>query len=422
MRRRRPRLPWKREVEKIDRERLRDTFDDPALGWIIERLRRRLERGRGLTGTITLRQPATEQRAALDRLLGRPPSRGAALALDLGKLEGILRHAELAASLSDAVVALTGPVIDERARQSRLDARWERLFAEYAESAERPTVRAWLAERRTLLLTRRFSAQDPKRGRELLAGALEVVRRLPARGLALAELAVDVTGDSHALDAGQPLGTLVISAAARLGRLDDWHGAAARRDAWASAGVLLDELSAPALVLNLRSDSRSLTGQVLGLHRQAGEPYRLSTRQMLRYPATFLPVPTVYVCENPAVVAAAANRLGTRSAPLVCLEGQPTTAARLLLDRLAAAGIRLAYHGDFDWGGVRIANLVMKRHGAVPWRFTTDDYLKIGSGKELAGRPAAAIWDPRLEAAMLEAGRAVHEEQVIEELLADLRG
>lgn len=405
---------------KSDLERLRDTFSDPHLGWILERLRRRLERGRKASGTITLRNPTPAERQATDRLLGRPPSRGATLTLRLPELERILRHAELADSLDAAVEALIGPVVDRRARKARLDARWEELFAALTAVDPRPEVRAWLAERRTRLLARRFSGQEPRRGRELLEQALDVIRRLPALALPLAELAATVTGDSHALDAGRPLGTLAVSAAARIGRVDDWHGAEARRDVWASVGVLLDELSAPVLVLNLRGDERSLTGKTLSLHAAAGEPCRLSTRQLLRHPLTIAPVPAVYVCENPTVVAAAAHRLGARGAPLVCIEGQPKTAARLLLAQLAAAGIRLAYHGDFDWAGIRIANLVVARHGAVPWRFTAADYRKIRGGTELVGDPVAAAWDPELETAMSEARRAVHEEQVIDDLLADL--
>jgi hypothetical protein len=34
----------------------------------------------------------------------------------------------------------------------------------------------------------------------------------------------------------------------------------------------------------------------------------------------------------------------------------------------------------------------------------------------------AALWDPDLQATMLEAGRAVHEEEVLDLLLIDLAG
>jgi uncharacterized protein (TIGR02679 family) len=92
----------------------------------------------------------------------------------------------------------------------------------------------------------------------------------------------------------------------------------------------------------------------------------------------------------------------------------------VLLGRLAAAGARLAYHGDFDWAGIHIANVVVRRHGAVPWRFCSADYRAARGGRPLEGSPVAAAWDPDLEAAMLAGGRAVHEEEVLDLLLGDL--
>src|SRR5207253_6117247 len=100
-------------------------------------------------------------------------------------------------------------------------------------------------------------------------------------------------------------------------------------------------------------------------------------RQLLREILGFsgvVPNDTVFICENPAIVAAAANRLGPRCAPLVSIEGQPKTAAHLLLTKLRDAKVRLLYHGDFDWGGIRIANLMRRRYGAEPWRFSVNDY------------------------------------------------
>jgi hypothetical protein len=61
---------------------------------------------------------------------------------------------------------------------------------------------------------------------------------------------------------------------------------AARRvgHAWAAVGVLCDELSAPVLVLNLTGDAVSVARRMLNLYAEAGEPARLSLRQLLRYP------------------------------------------------------------------------------------------------------------------------------------------
>jgi uncharacterized protein (TIGR02679 family) len=251
--------------------------------------------------------------------------------------------------------------------------------------------------------------------KNLLDSAMEIAQRLPAQGIPLAQLAAVSTGDSHALDAGRPLAALLM-------QLSNDSEIEDRRDIWASLGVLCDELSAPVLTLNLVSSSDGTTSRALRLHAEAGEPYRLSTRQLLREPLAFDTTgdATVYVCENPTVLGAAANRLGRTSAPIICTEGQPRTACRVLLGRLAESRVVLAYHGDFDWPGIHIANVVHRRHGFTPWRFSAADYCRASGSLPLTGTPVEASWDPDLRQAMVESGRAIHEEQLLEALLSDL--
>jgi uncharacterized protein (TIGR02679 family) len=439
-----------------DETRLREVLGGAGISWLVERARARLSSGKG-DGSVTLAHATPAQRDAIERLLGRHASRGTSITVRLADVEAMLRHAGISDTLVEAVEALGGPLVDARARRQSAEAVWAALFDAVEDDGQ---PRPWLDELRRTGLVRRLSRNDPIVARTLLGHAREIERRLPARGVPLAELAAAVTGDSHALDPGTPLGTIAVRLAAFIGgsrtsgasrpspeegavvsgalgsrrqsnaepqivarAAAPWDGAEGWRDAWTGAGVLCDELSAPALVLNLPAAGDRVTDRALRLHAEAGEPYRLTTRQLLREPPTFPALPggrTVYVCENPTVLAAAANRHGAASAPLVCLEGQPRTAARLLLDRLAASGIRLAYHGDFDWGGIRIGNVVMRRHGAVPWRFTSAEYRAARGGRPLEGTSVAALWDASLEAAMIEIGRAVHEEEVLDTLLADL--
>ena len=319
-------------------------------------------------------------------------------------------------------MVLIGPVTNHREVREAIETRWARVFENAAAVAhERPHLEVWLADLRATGVLRRIADSDPDRAAVLIEQAFALADRLPARGLSLAELAASVAGDSHALDTGAPLGTLAIRLAALVGSrgsADDVRP----RDIWASVGVRCDELSAPVLVLNLIASTSTTTGRALAIHAEAGEPYRLSVRQLLRDPADFHSVSgsTIHVCENPSVVSTAADRLGGQSAPLVCVEGQPRTGARLLLAQLAAAGARLVYHGDFDWGGIRIGNVVIGSYGAQPWRFSSADYRPTRGGRPLAGMPVEARWDAALAGAMSAAGRAVHEEHVIIDLVSDL--
>ena len=113
----------------------------------------------------------------------------------------------------------------------------------------------------------------------------------------------------------------------------------------------------------------------------AGEPVHLSLRKLLRNPPVWAVVDRdVFVCENPSIVAIAADRLGGASAPLVCTDGMPSAAQRTLILQLVAAGARLRYHGDFDWPGLTIGNFVIRALRAKPWRFDADDYLAACRG------------------------------------------
>jgi uncharacterized protein (TIGR02679 family) len=133
----------------------------------------------------------------------------------------------------------------------------------------------------------------------------------------------------------------------------------------------------------------------------------------------------VYVCENANLLAIAADQCGSKCAPIVCTDGMPAAAQRVMLRQLAAAGGRLHYHGDFDWAGVRIGNYVMRECGARPWRFDASDYLAAVAqaprpGLVLAGPEAEASWDEALTVAMRKHQLSIAEESLADVLLQDL--
>jgi uncharacterized protein (TIGR02679 family) len=98
-----------------------------------------------------------------------------------------------------------------------------------------------------------------------------------------------------------------------------------------------------------------------------------------------------------------------------------------VLDQLTAAGAHLQYHGDYDWAGIAIGNLVMRNWNAAPWRFCAADYLlavgRFSSAQrhDLDIATVEASWDPELRRVMLERNVAIAEEADVEVLLGDLR-
>lgn len=406
-----------------DNLRLRATLGRPELSRLIDALARRLARGRPLTGRLTLADATPVERSALDELHGRKPTRGDSLLVDLDSLSETLRIAGLCPSLPEAVETLRGPVRNLRAEAATLAAAWADVRIDALERfTPWPALIPWLEDLLATGLLKRL-ATDPAHATTLLSDIARMAETLPRQAEPLAAFSARLFGDAHALDPGSPRSALAVRAAARLGQCDFEDDAEGRRSAWASVGVLCDELSAPVLTFNLPAAGDTPLARLLRSAALDGEPLHLSLRLLLRHPLTAdraLAGATVFVCENPTIVAQAAITLGRRCAPLVCVNGQFATPTLILLRQLRAAGARLHYHGDFDVGGIAIARRVFAEAGATPWRFGLDDYVVAPKGKKMSGVPGSTPWSPALAEAMRQDRRIVHEEALVDLLLGDL--
>jgi uncharacterized protein (TIGR02679 family) len=395
----------------------------PELRRVFEGARRRLEQSGSLSASFTLAAPDDAERRALGRLLGTKPPTGRAVRVNLQRLDAALSASRFRVGLIQAMELANGPIPDRRAARlaaaQQKDALWKSL-AGHPVARTRSELIQWLEKLRSNGLASRLAAG---RESELVSAALDIVGSLPRSGDRLNVVAAAATGDAHALDRGTSLGGLVINALAHLGGQGSPSTAADRRALWASFGVVCDELSCDVLTLGLEPSSKG--DGPLHAMKAGGQPMRLT----LRHVATELTFTssTVFVCENPVVVAEAADSLGSTAPPIVCTEGIPNTAALLLLEQVSDSDCGLTFHGDFDWGGIRIFNHLRRSLNAsiTPWRFRCDDYLKaldrIGATSALEGTPAHTEWDPGLRQAMVHRGLAVFEEQVLGDLIGDLR-
>jgi uncharacterized protein (TIGR02679 family) len=420
-----------------DGSRLHRLLGGEPVAWLVQRARDRLEAGRPLTGTVTLTAATVEQRRAVERLTGRPPRSGTSLSVSLPEVDRLLRESgTVPGGLPEAVALLTGPLRDRNRDRTETAAAWAAAFAPLDDCmAGRAELTAWRGWLDATGVVRRL-APSPDVALALLEQVAAVLRRLPSRGIPIGRLAAECCGDAHALDDGRPAGTLALSAVRALAGLPFAADVSAdsRRAAWVSVGVHLDELSSLVLCLGLPGDARTPLGRVLAAQREAGQPAVLTLRQLRCHDEALLAGP-VRICENPVVVAAAADELGSRCPPLVCVGGQPSAAGWRLLDMLAAGGAEFRYHGDFDWGGIRIASAVRQRVGQgqshwQPWRYDRDAYEAVTTAvlavrgaaqpPRLAGDPVATPWDPGLAAAMALHGVRVEEELSLDTLLADM--
>lgn len=416
---------------RVDHERLSRLLGAEELAWLLDRARGRLERGLALDGTVSLSAATPAQRDAVARLLGRRLSSARGLSVSLADVDTVLRRSGAHdRGLAGAVETLTGPVV-VRAEAADVEARaWASALGSLdAVAAARPVLESWVTQLRGTGVIKRLADGSPDTAAELLSAVCRVIAALPcAPPESLAAFSARLLGRAHALDDGKPLGTLALGAVRVLSGLappePGESPSEARREAWAAVGVLCDELSSIVLTLGLVADDAPPAGGLLAAARTAGEPVWLTLRQLVRTPPRWAKIGCVSIVENPSVIALAVDRLGSRCPPLVCTHGQPRAAAMVLLRSLATTGARLRHHGDFDWPGIAIGNLLHRRVGVEAWQFDTRAYLDAATTHRhtapLAGAPVTANWDPRLSEAMRATGRQIEEELVADALVAEL--
>ena len=402
----------------------------PALASLRQRLRRQFERhGEGpAANMLLLSQLSVTEHEALALLTGRPARPTRSVRIDVARLDDSLLAAGIAGSLREALEQLDGPIVNPNIQRAEAEAVWSGMAGAVRRDAR---LQAWAQTPAAGSLLKRLVRQDAVAAEALLVQADAVLQQLPAIGLTRAQLAAQTLGNAHALDAGQPAASVVL-AAWRLAEASAVSGAEANdddapaadersRDVWARAGILVNELARPVLLLNLPLLAGSRAPWT------AGEPAYLSLRQLLRTPPAWAVAgQAVFVCENPNLLAIAADRLGALCAPLVCTDGMPAAAQRCLLTQLADAGARLRYHGDFDWPGIQIANHVVRTWPAQPWRLAAGDYEAAAQAaphaqRNLPDTGVAAVWDAQLAPAMHRHGLAIAEEALADSLIEDLR-
>lgn len=383
---------------------------DPALARIWALLRERVEaRGLRAEGRVVLTGLSRQERHAASALVGRPVTTSR-LTIDLAELDAWLAGRSGVGGLVAVIETATGaPVVDRPALRTQRAIEREAPFTLARELLAEPWVETWLdGVRSSGVLTRTADAAMAVRH------AAAALSRLPI-ATSRTELATAVGGNAHALDDGTAAAALVLRAlAAQIGGPMP-ATTAGRRELWERFGVRVDLVSTTCLTLGLRA-----TGTIaarLDHAAEAGDPVHLTPWDLRR--CTLTAPTSVLVCENPRVLEAMAERFGARF-PAVCTSGQP---ALVVLDVLRTlTGARLRYHGDFDWPGIAIANRLVVDVGVVPWRMGTDDYVAALDGARLPldGPPIEPGWDSELGAAMRHHRVAVHEEAVLEEVLAAL--
>jgi uncharacterized protein (TIGR02679 family) len=418
-----------------------------GLGRLIDELRTSYVRHGRPGGVVTLANPSQEERAGLERFLGRQTPPGS-LRIKPALFDQHLRETGYACSLEDALRADAGGKLDTRPAARAREASRRAQVRKHLE-AELDAIagkvggngRRWLesgAHGAAWLLGRGDQAPSPDVILAVARGLEALPLEPPSR---LVTHAQHVTGDAHAFDVDRPAGVLflwalrdVFAERAGIGGASVTRaGAEDRRRLLQAAGLLPDTLSVTVYVFNL-VDACDIDGKSDPLARAgAGRVLTLSLRQLDAWVSARAALEDVYVVENPSVLEDIADRFeDTRDhvPTVVCTSGWPNPADWKLLDLLVAGGAqRILYSGDFDLNGMAIAEAVRSRYPNrfQLWRFSPEDYeaaLRWGGSEarpQDLDRLVEHAWALELVNTLRTQQRWAYQEGLTEELQADIQ-
>ncbi|MEW1646404.1 TIGR02679 family protein [Streptomyces sp. NPDC091219] len=388
----------------------RDWLTGPGLTRLWQGARKRLEsNGVQATGSLRLTAMNAQERNDLSLLLGKPLT-GAAVTIRLDVLDARLRASAAGLGLRQTLEELGPPLTDRRAARADVAARRDQVWSSLASSLDASPLADQEWPRQWYDLLRRSGVPTgvtPEAAIWTLQQAVQVLTALlgpdrPERNgtRGRGELAAMTTGSAHGLDDGTWLARLVQRGVALAHGTEFPDDSAGRRALWRLVSVTPDEVSSTVLTYGLRPDGEGWRERALRERADHHAEVHVTPRDLhglrLQLPAGTL----IHICENPRVVEAAADAACVQ--PLVCTSGSAATVVFTLLDALAATGCRFAYHGDFDWPGIALANRVIRRYEARPWRMGTADYEHLAARSQaegipqlaLDGQPVDADWDP----------------------------
>lgn len=401
---------------------VRAYLDVPSLREPWSKLRDRLERsGHAIRGSISA-DLDIEAAERLSGLLGRHLSAGRRT-LSLSELDAALLRSAAGQGLVPVVAELTGGPLRDRpserlARREAVSALWsevEQVLHDRGLSAA-PWIRGWTQWLHdTGLLVR--SADTARAEFDIAAHAVSVALRPSETPRMLGQLATTVAGDSHALDNDRLAGRLAIRALAFALDRPEPSSPRDRIALWQSAGITVDTVSGTVLTWGLRPPGGDRWSEMMRMRADLGLVTHLTLTELTTFTVLLTePGATIAACENPQVLQRAAEA-GVRQ-PLLCFSGNPSSAGLAVAERL-----RIRYHGDFDWPGIAIAAR-LHAGGSDLWRMTTQDYLRTTTSDAtrlpLIGAPIPTPWEPELSSTMARVRMVVHEEAVLDDLLADL--
>ncbi len=390
---------------------------DPTLVPLWSAVRSALDRnGLDWRGRLTLPDLLPEGRRRLGVIIERPVPAGRRQVAMLDLVAGVERIArtDLLGALTELGVAPTGRRELQLARQQAHRERRQALDNAVAViGPAAPWAPGWAESAWNDGL---FAGRTAD-GVSALVGQVSQVLAFGGSGRSRTEIAARVLGDAHALDSAGRLAALVTRA------LVAREGPGPERTVWERAGMPLDLVSAPVLTWALPLIGEGAVAQAARVMTGARLPLHISTIALRRQTLLVDAGTPILVVENPRLVEAAAQR--ALPAAVISTNGNPTTAPFEAITALRNSDARLRYHGDFDSPGLAIATRACEM-GCAPFQMSAvaySDALAVADSEGVvlpsdSGSVPETPWDPDLAVAFARRRLVVHEERLMDEVLA----
>lgn len=406
----------------------------PAYQRIMEEMLRKY-RGLGrVGGQIYLTHATDDERQAARAVFGRPFSNP--LKFKLQEFEVALQATPYKGiSLPELLEAYFGTQILTRQEEHKeKEHSLSELISKVSGEVDNQTCRRWL---RSLMETRSGGYMLVRRSLE--SGETESALTHACKSVAwleehtgevirLAVLSARITSDPHTLDSNTMAGKLLLHLLA-FSQAARFPSDAEQRDMlYYKAGILCDSISSSVTQLGLILSAGEEEHPAYRYFRQSYEVCTLTLTNLANLSTASSPSHHVYLVENQMVFSQLCDHASEFHSPLICTSGQLQVAVLRLLDMLAASGTTFHYSGDFDGGGLSIADRLTVRYPGLLelWHMSSKDYAAACSEKELGEISIRNLHDLSYKAlnetaaAILEKGYAGYQELLLSAMLKDL--
>jgi len=328
-------------------------------------------------------------------------------------------------------------VTNKHLKEKFMDERAE-FFRSITEEFKDTDAFGWLSEMFSLkkfgyqAIVRQYSENNKDALRESIALIACGINHLPIKQnkfLRLGVFATDITKDPHFFDRGTFGGGLFLQGLGFIFNRENPANAGEVSELYYLAGIISDKISSLTVAKGVRLFNKSEEHPAFKCFNDLNEDFVVTLSNLDTIKKACAIGNRVFVVENPNVFSAICDILKDEEFSLVCTNGQLRLASLILLDMLACGGSKIYYSGDFDGGGLLIAEGLKSRYGEklVFWRFGVDDYLENISDvdindiglKRLESIKSVELMDLVLEMTLKK--KAAFQEMMVDKLSLDIR-